>query len=110
MKRRQFLQSLVGGVCLAKSPLRHFAQEEGPIRLQNTAPGCGVDFILRNDAAGRMYQVETVLGGLGVIDFDNDGWPDLYCVNGAALPSMEKNDPSSSIDSIETIVTVPSLM
>jgi hypothetical protein len=93
MKRRRFLQSLAGAACLAKIPAVGFPPKEGPIRLQNAAPGCGVDFILRNDAAGRMYQVETVLGGLGVIDFDNDGWPDLYCVNGAALPSMEKNDP-----------------
>jgi enediyne biosynthesis protein E4 len=61
--------------------------------LQNTAPGCGLDFVLRNDAGGRKYQVETVLGGLGVIDFDNDGWPDLYCVNGASLPSLQKTDP-----------------
>ena len=53
----------------------------------------GLDFILRNGAAGRMYQVETVLGGLGVIDFDGDGWPDLFCANGAALPSMTKTGP-----------------
>ena len=65
----------------------------GAIQLQNVAPGCGLDFVLRNDAAGRKYQVETVLGGLAVIDFDHDGWPDLYCVNGAALPSLKKNDP-----------------
>src|SRR5207249_1202005 len=39
---------------------------------------------------GRKYQVETLLGGLGVIDFDGDGWPDLFCVNGAALPSLAK--------------------
>jgi hypothetical protein len=57
-------------------------------------PGApGLDFVLRNGAAGRMYQVETVLGGLGVIDFDGDGWPDLFCANGAALPSMAKSGP-----------------
>ncbi|HKW57303.1 MAG TPA: CRTAC1 family protein [Candidatus Acidoferrum sp.] len=37
-----------------------------------------------------MYQVESLPGGLGVIDFDGDGWPDLFCVNGAALPSLKK--------------------
>jgi hypothetical protein len=66
----------------------------GPILFENAAPACGLDFVLRNDAHGRKYQVETVLGGLGVIDFDQDGWPDLYCVNGAALPSLQKTDPS----------------
>jgi len=69
------------------------AAATGPIQFQNVAPACGVDFVLCNDASGRKYQVETVLGGLGVIDFDADGWPDLYCVNGAALPSLQKSDP-----------------
>jgi hypothetical protein len=32
-------------------------------------------------------------GGLGVIDFDGDGWPDLFCVNGASLPSLIKTGP-----------------
>jgi hypothetical protein len=32
-------------------------------------------------------------GGLGVIDFDGDGWPDLFCVNGASLPSLTKTGP-----------------
>jgi hypothetical protein len=53
----------------------------------------GLDFILRNGASGRKYQVETLPGGLGVIDFDGDGWPDLFCANGASLPSMTKTGP-----------------
>jgi hypothetical protein len=48
---------------------------------------------LRNSAAGRKYQVETLPGGLGVIDFDGDGWPDLFCTNGASLPSLTKTGP-----------------
>ena len=77
----------------------------GPIQFQNVAPACGLDFVLRNDAKGRKYQVETVLGGLGVIDFDQDGWPDLYCVNGASLPSLQKTDPRFSTACIATTVT-----
>ena len=48
----------------------------GPIRMVNGAPANGLDFVLRNDAQGHKYQVETLPGGLGVIDFDGDGWPD----------------------------------
>jgi hypothetical protein len=93
--RREFAQ-LLGGGALAFSFPRAFAAAAavGPILLQNAATASGLDFVLRNDAKGRKYQVETVLGGLGVIDFDQDGWPDLYCVNGASLPSLEKSDPS----------------
>ena len=63
------------------------------VRFENTAAAAGIDFLLRNDAAGRKYQVETMLGGVVVIDFDNDGWPDIYATNGAALPSLQKSDP-----------------
>jgi len=61
------------------------------IRFENTAAAAGLDFVLRNDAAGRKYQVETMLGGVAVIDFDADGWPDIYAVNGATLPSLQKS-------------------
>jgi hypothetical protein len=60
----------------------------------NGAPGNGLDFVLRTGATGNMYQPETLPGGLGVIDYDGDGWPDLYCVNGAAMPQLEKTDKS----------------
>jgi len=93
LTRREFAK-LLGGAGLALSiPGGLASTTKGPIQFQNAAPACGLDFVLRNDAKGRKYQVETVLGGLGVIDFDHDGWPDLYCVNGASLPSLEKSDP-----------------
>lgn len=63
------------------------------IRMVNGAAAAGLDFVLRNSASGRKYQVETLPGGLGVIDFDGDGWPDLFCTNGAALPSLVKTGP-----------------
>ena len=90
--RREFAR-LLGGAGLALSMPYARAAATGPIQFQNVAPACGVDFVLCNDASGRKYQVETVLGGLGIIDFDADGWPDLYCVNGASLPSLQKSDP-----------------
>jgi enediyne biosynthesis protein E4 len=94
LTRREFAK-LLGVASLALAGPGAFAATtaRGPIQFQNAAPGSGLDFVLRNDASGRKYQVETVLGGLGVIDFDNDGWPDLYCVNGASLPSLQKTDP-----------------
>jgi hypothetical protein len=90
--RRQFAKLFGAGACMASPLFRALsAVTDSPIQLRNTAPACGLDFVLRNGASGRKYQVEAVLGGLGVIDFDHDGWPDLYCVNGAALPSLQKN-------------------
>jgi enediyne biosynthesis protein E4 len=91
--RREFARALGAAGIACTMPRAFAAMASGPIRFENTAPANGLDFVLRNDANGRKYQVETVLGGLGVIDFDRDGWPDLYCVNGASLPSLQKSDP-----------------
>jgi hypothetical protein len=80
------LVGLIAACALATNP-------SSEIGLEDTAVKAGLDFVLRNDAVGRKYQVETLVGGVAVIDFDNDGWPDIYAVNGAALPSLEKNAP-----------------
>src|SRR6185437_12689046 len=66
---------------------------DGPVRMVNGAAAAGLGFVLRNDARGRKYQVETLPGGLAVIDFDADGWPDLFCTNGASLPGLVKSGP-----------------
>src|SRR5580658_5127269 len=94
ISRRRFLQgtAMVAPFALAR-PIVRAAPPEGPIRVINGAPANGLDFVLRNDAQGSKYQVETLPGGLGVIDFDGDGWPDVFCVNGAALPSLTKTGP-----------------
>ena len=78
LTRREFAK-LLGGAGLALSiPGALASTTKGPIQFRNAAPACGLDFVLRNDAKGRKYQVETVLGGLGVIDFDHDGRRDLW--------------------------------
>ena len=97
INRRQFLGGLSGLLVsrMHGAMTRAVAQSsvQSPVRLVNGAPAAGLDFVLRNDAQGRKYQVETLPGGLAVIDFDGDGWPDLFCTNGAALPELRKTKP-----------------
>jgi enediyne biosynthesis protein E4 len=76
-----------------RAALAQTANGASPIRLVNGARAAGLDFVLRNGAMGRKYQVEALPGGLGVIDFDGDGWPDLFCTNGAKLPELIKSGP-----------------
>lgn len=94
VSRREFMRLLAGSALFTGELARGLEKTaaEGPIRFVNAASGSGLDFVLCNGAFGHKYQVETLPGGIGVIDFDNDGWPDLYCVNGAALPSLQKSD------------------
>jgi len=72
------------------------AEAAAPIHMVEGASASGLNFQLRDGATGRLYQPETLAGGLGVIDYNGDGWPDLYCVNGAAMPQLEKLDSSYS--------------
>src|SRR3977135_3699800 len=37
--------------------------------------------------------IETMAGGLAIFDYDNDGRPDIYFTNGAAVPSLKKDSP-----------------
>lgn len=48
--------------------------------------------IVRNGAAGEKHQVETMPAGVAVFDYDNDGWPDIFVANGAAMPALSKSD------------------
>jgi hypothetical protein len=62
-----------------------------PIKFRNGAAQAKLHFTLRNAASPRKYQIETMTGGVAVIDYDKDGWPDIYFVHGAELPAMQKS-------------------
>jgi enediyne biosynthesis protein E4 len=42
----------------------------------------GIHFVHNNAAFGKKYLPETMGPGVAFIDYDNDGWPDIFLVNG----------------------------
>src|SRR2546422_2849640 len=48
--------------------------------------------VVSGDAKEKHYLLESVGGGLAVIDYDNDGWMDLYIVNGATIESARAGE------------------
>jgi len=43
------------------------------------------------------YILETTGGGLAIVDYDNDGWPDIFLVNGSRLPGSTADAPTSHL-------------
>jgi hypothetical protein len=41
---------------------------------------------VNGDAASKKYIIEATGSGVGIIDYDRDGWPDIFLVNGRLLP------------------------
>jgi hypothetical protein len=66
----------------------------GRIAFEDLTEASGVRFELKNSLTPQRYSIETMLGGVAVFDYNNDGLPDIFFTNGAAIPSLEKNDPS----------------
>ena len=68
-------------------------RESGHFSFRDIAPAGGVHFILRNSVSPTKHQIETMISGVAVVDYNNDGWLDLFFVNGAPIPGLEKTGP-----------------
>jgi hypothetical protein len=55
------------------------------ITFEDVAADRGVTFVHSGSPTSAKYLLETMGGGVGVLDYDNDGRLDLFFVNGAAL-------------------------
>jgi hypothetical protein len=64
------------------------------IRFENITKRAGVNFITRNSPTANKNQIETMVAGVALLDYDGDGWLDIYLVNGAAIPSLQKESPA----------------
>jgi len=53
-----------------------------------------IRYVTHNGYNGRKYFPQPMCGGVAAIDYDNDGWMDLFFTNGASFPALVKETPS----------------
>ncbi len=69
--------------------------KNGPIVFQDVARQAGLtEFQHRMGTPEKKFIIETVGSGVGLIDYDNDGWLDIYMVNGSTKDAMDGKAPA----------------
>jgi hypothetical protein len=64
--------------------------EKSAVTFRDITAKSGIVFIHNNGATGKKYLPETMGPGVAFIDYDNDGWPDIFLVNGTDWPGSLK--------------------
>jgi enediyne biosynthesis protein E4 len=68
-----------------------------PFSFKDVAAETGLDFRHTNGASAAKYFPETMGGGGAFIDFDNDGWLDIYAVNGGWIADASSDAPRNAL-------------
>ena len=73
----------------APKPSRRFSEagtiKRPPVFSDDAAPA-GLRFVLDNGRSSLRQLPETMAGGVGLLDYDGDGWLDVYAVQGGTFP------------------------
>src|SRR4029077_4188217 len=75
-------------------PASKAVAQASPIQFENAIRKSNINFILKNSISPQRYTFETMVGGLALFDYNNDGLLDIFFTNGAAIPSLEKSSPA----------------
>src|SRR5438094_1764322 len=65
----------------------------GAVHFTDVTEAAGIHFQHTSGASGRLYLPETMGAGCAFLDYDGDGWQDLFLVNGARLPGFRGKGP-----------------
>jgi hypothetical protein len=60
------------------------------ITFRDVTQQSGIRFTHNNGAFGKKFLPETLGPGLAFIDYDNDGWPDIFLANGMDWPGHQQ--------------------
>lgn len=70
------------------------ADPPAPIRFEEIAQKSGLNYVTANAPTDNKNQPQTMVAGVALIDYDGDGFLDVYLIGGAAIPSLKKETPA----------------
>ena len=72
---------------------RQSTPSASPIRFEEVAAKSGLHFVTATSSTENKNQPQTMVAGVALLDYDGDGYLDVYLVGGAAIPSLIKDSP-----------------
>jgi hypothetical protein len=90
---------LVFGLCamaFMSVQIEAAATENSSIRFENRQKQSGINFILKNGTTDDKPIIDTIVGGVALLDYDNDGYLDIFFTSGARIPDLIKDGPNFS--------------
>jgi enediyne biosynthesis protein E4 len=76
--------ALAAGATVTGSSIR--GSTASTVTFRDVTQQSGIRFVHNNGAFGKKFLPETLGPGVAFIDYDNDGWPDIFLVNGMDWP------------------------
>ena len=100
MDRRSFLLRLLATIPAVKRLAGTLPTQATPPLFEDVTARSGIRFKHAASRTSQKYLPESMGAGVAMFDYDNDGWLDLFFVNGARIPdpmprgaSPDKSDP-----------------
>ena len=94
---RKWLVWVVGIFCLCLGPSVVLLPSQEPpaltFHLRDITSNAGIQFRHDNAASSDMFLLETIGGGCAWLDYDRDGWLDLFLVQSSPTPSYQPSEP-----------------
>ena len=91
ISRRRFLGTTLAALFVGVAATKGLAAPG--ISFENRQPRSGVDFVLNNGTSVDKPIIDSIPGGVALLDYDNDGFLDIFFTNGARIPSLSKEGP-----------------
>lgn len=77
----------------APAATRAAAQPAPSFRFEDVTQHSGIHYQYECGETRNLFIGDTMGGGVALIDYDNDGWLDIYFINGCKLPFDRNNPP-----------------